>query len=121
MIYSVPSLDTPVCTLQTKQIESAAKHRTDINFVIVSHDTPFALNRFCVNNDIANVLTLSDSRRKDFAQDNGLYMAEFDLMARAVLIIDPNLNVIYIDYADEVTSPVDLLNAFAALDELRTV
>ncbi len=118
MIYSVPSLDTPVCTLQTKQIEAAAKQLPWVNFVIISHDTPFALDRFCVNNEIANVLTLSDARRKKFAKENGLYMKEYDLMTRAVIIIDDDLQVIYVDYADEVTSPVDLLNAFGKLNTL---
>ena len=119
MIYSVPSLDTPVCTLQTKQIEAAAKQFPEINFVIVSHDTPFALARFCLKNDITNVMTLSDSRRKEFAIENGLYMSEYDLMTRAILIVDDNLNVVYVDYADEVTGTVDLLNAFAVIKNLE--
>lgn len=119
MIYSVPSLDTPVCTLQTKQIEAAATQEPWINFVIISHDTPFALARFCGANGIENIMTLSDSRRKDFAIQNGLYMNEYDLMARAIVIIDENLNVVYVDYADEVTEEVDLLNAFAYLEILK--
>lgn len=118
LIYSVPSLDTPVCTLQTKQIEAAAKNRPNVNFVIISHDTPFALDRFCSRNDINNIVTLSDSRRKNFAKENGLYMQEYDLMTRAVMIVDDNLNVVYLEYAAEVTSPVDLLNALAALDTM---
>jgi peroxiredoxin len=31
---------------------------------------PFALKRFCGDNDIDNVLTLSDARTKQFAQEN---------------------------------------------------
>lgn len=115
MIYSVPSLDTPVCTKQTKQIEAAGKQRPEANFVIVSHDTPFALERFCGAHDITNVLTLSDARDRSFARQNGLYMNEYDLMTRALVVIDDNLQVVYVDYADEVTSEVDLLNAFAYL------
>ena len=117
LIYSVPSLDTPVCTLQTKQIESAAKKLPNFNFVILSHDTPFALERFCGANGIDNILTLSDVRTKKFARQNGLYMNEYNLMTRALVIINNELEVLYVDYADEVTSPVDLFNAFAFLQD----
>ena len=79
---------------------------------------PFALERFCWENGITNVVTLSDARTKQFAQENWLYMNEFDLMTRAVFIIDEQMEVLYIDYADEVTQDVDLLNAFAFLNNL---
>ena len=118
LIYSVPSLDTPVCTLQTKQIEAASEKYPEFNFVIVSHDTPFALERFCTDKNIENVLTLSDSRSKEFARQNGLYMSEYNLMTRAIVIVNDQLEVVYSDYADEVTDPVDLLNAFAYLETL---
>jgi len=118
MIYSLPSLDTPVCTKQTKQIEYAWKQFEDVNFVTLSHDMPFALKRFCGDNNITNVMTLSDGRSKDFAKSNWLYMTEYDLMTRAVVIINENLEVVYVDYADEVTQDVDLVNAFAFLESL---
>lgn len=118
LMYSLPSLDTPVCSKQAKEIEFAWKYFETINFVTISHDMPFALERFCGDNNINNVLTLSDARTKQFAQENWLYMSEFDLMTRAVVIIDENLQVLYVDYADEVTQDVDLINAFAFLKNL---
>jgi peroxiredoxin len=45
-------------------------------------------------------------------------MNEFDLMTRAVIIINEQMEVLYVDYADEVTQDVDLLNAFAFLKNL---
>jgi thiol peroxidase len=116
MIYSVPSLDTPVCTLQTKQIEAASAAFPQHHFVIVSHDTPFALDRFCTDKNITNILTLSDARDTSFARQNGLYMEEYRLMTRAILIINQAGEVLYVDYADEVTGAVDLINAFAYLE-----
>lgn len=115
MIYSIPSLDTPVCTMQTQQIETAATMFPDYNFVIVSHDTPFALDRFCTNKNITNVITLSDARDTSFARQNGLYMEEYRLMTRAIIIINEEQEVLYVDYADEATEAVDLINAFAYL------
>jgi peroxiredoxin len=46
-----------------------------VTFAIISHDTPFALERFCVDNTIHNLLTLSDGRLKDFGTKNGFIMS----------------------------------------------
>lgn len=116
MIYSLPSLDTPVCTKQTREIEYAWKNFESVNFVTISHDMPFALKRFCGDNNIDNILTLSDARSKLFAQANWLYISEFDLMTRAAIVVNEQLEVLYVDYADEVTQDVDLVNAFAFLN-----
>jgi peroxiredoxin len=45
-------------------------------------------------------------------------MKEYGLMTRAVIIIDNEWEVVYIDYADEVTQDIDILNAFAFLQTL---
>jgi peroxiredoxin len=45
-------------------------------------------------------------------------MSEFDLMTRAVIIVNEQMEVLYVDYADEVTQDIDLLNAFAFLNTL---
>ncbi len=115
LIYALPSLDTPVCTRQTQELQAAAEIFPDVNFVVISLDTPFALERFCLDKDITTVYTLSDARTRDFGLAHGLYMTEYALLARAVLIVDNNLQVVHIDYVAEVTDEVDLLNAFAYL------
>ena len=42
VIYTAPSLDTKVCSLQTKQLNEAAKTHTNVKFYSVTVDTPFA-------------------------------------------------------------------------------
>lgn len=118
LIYTLPSLDTPVCTKQTKQLEAAAELFPQVNFVVISADTPFALNRFCIDKDITTVSTLSDARTRDFAQNHGFYLPSYGLLTRAVIVVNENLEVLYVDYVQEVTAEVDLLNAFAYLDSL---
>ena len=44
-------------------------------------------------------------------------MNEYDLMTRGIVIVNDDLEVVYVDYADEVTDEVDLINAFAFLLE----
>lgn len=118
LIEVVPSLDTPVCTRQTKELEAAAKLFPNTPILIISNDTPFALQRFCLANDISNVQVLSDARTRQFGRSNGLFMPQYGLLARAIMIVDNELNVVYIDYAEEVTHELDLMNALAYLQQL---
>jgi peroxiredoxin len=37
-------------------------------------------------------------------------------MTRAAIVVNEQLEVLYVDYADEVTQDVDLVNAFAFLN-----
>lgn len=115
VIETVPSLDTPVCTMQTKQLEEAAEKFPEIPFFVISNDTPFALQRFCAANGIENVHVLSDARTRDFGTQNGLFMPEFGLLARSIMIVNDKLEIVYIDYAEEVTDELDLGNALAFL------
>lgn len=118
LIEVVPSLDTPVCTRQTKELESAAKLFPTTPILIISNDTPFALQRFCLTNDISNVKVLSDARTRQFGRSNGLFMPQYGLLARTIMIVDNDMNVVYVDYAEEVTEELDLMNALAYLQQL---
>lgn len=118
LIHIVPSLDTPVCTRQTKELEAAAKLFPNTPILIISNDTPFALQRFCSANGISNIHVFSDARTRQFGRSNGLFMPQYGLLARAIMIVDNELNVVYIDYAEEVTHELDLMNALAYLQQL---
>lgn len=119
LIETVPSLDTPVCTMQTKQLEFAAKQFWDISFIVISNDTPFALQRFCSANSIKNLHVFSDARTREFWTQNWLLLSKYSLLTRSIMIVD-NENIIqYIEYADEVTSELDLMNALAFLKNIN--
>jgi len=87
LIETVPSLDTPVCTMQTKQLEFATTEFPWIEFLVISNDTPFALQRFCNANGIDNLTVLSDARTKEFGTINSLLMTEYNLLTRAIMIV----------------------------------
>jgi len=118
LIQTVPSLDTPVCTMQTKQLEFAAWEFQDITFIVVSNDTPFALQRFCSANGIDNLKVFSDARTREFGKQNGFLLEEYSLLTRSIMIVDENNVIQYIEYADEVTSELDLMNALAYLKSI---
>ena len=106
IISSVPSLDTPVCELQTKRFnEEAAK--LDAQVLTVSMDLPFAQARFCKSFRIENSLTLSDYKDRSFAKAFGLSIEELGLLARAVFVIDKEGKIVYRQIVSEVTHEPD--------------
>lgn len=101
VIYTAPSLDTKVCSLQTKQLNEAAKKYTNVKFYSVTVDTPFAQERFCTANDINGLKAVSDFKYHQFGIQNGFFIKEKGLLTRALTIVDENNNVKYIEYVDE--------------------
>ena len=90
----VPSLDTPVCELQTKRFnEEAGKLKAIV--LTISMDLPFAQKRFCGSFNISNLTTLSDYKDRDFARAFGLLIKELGLLARAVFVIDKDGKIAY--------------------------
>jgi len=82
---------------------------------VISNDTPFALQRFCSANSIKNLQVFSDARSRDFGTLNGLLLEDFGLLTRSIMIVDDENTIRYIEYANEVTSELDLMNALAFL------
>lgn len=119
IISSVPSLDTPVCELQTKRFnrESSLLKAT---ILTISMDLPFAQKRFCSIHEIENVLVLSDYQDRDFAQKYGLLIRELKLLARAVIIIDKTGNIAYIQLVKEVTQEPDYEEVLAKAKSLTS-
>lgn len=118
LIETVPSLDTPVCTMQTKQLEFATTEFPEIDFIVISNDTPFALQRFCNANGIDNLTVVSDARTREFWTQNSLLLTDYSLLTRSIMIVDENNVIQYIEYANEVTSELDLMNALAFLKSI---
>ena len=104
VIASVPSLDTPVCDLETKRFNDAAKELGDsVKIVTVSMDLPFAQARWCVAAHAKNVNTLSDYKNKDFGKAYGTLIKELQLLSRAVFVVDANGTIKYVQYVKEIT------------------
>ena len=101
VIYTAPSLDTKVCSLQTKQLNEAAKKYPNVKFYSVTVDTPFAQERFCTANEINGLKAVSDFKYHQFGIQNGFFVKEKGLLTRALTILDENNNVKYIEYVPE--------------------
>ena len=115
----VPSLDTPVCSTQTKKFEDGIKALGDgVACYTVSLDLPFAQKRFCSAENIAAMQTLSDVHNHSFGKNWGVLIESglpLQLLARAAFVVDKNGKVTYAEYVPEVTNHPNYDAALAAL------
>jgi thiol peroxidase len=114
----VPSLDTPVCSTQTKRFEDAIKGLGDnVACYTVSLDLPFAQKRFCGAEGVSAMQTLSDVHDQSFGRNWGVLIEglPLPLLARSVFVVDKNGTVTYAEYVPEVTSEPNYDAALAAL------
>jgi len=119
IITSFPSLDTPVCDLQVKEFnERALSLSQEVVVIGISKDLPFAQKRFCDANDIKNIKILSDYKNSSFGINYGLLIEELNLLARAILIVDKNDVLRYIQVVEELTNPPNYDEALNKLLEV---
>ena len=113
-----PSIDTPVCAMSTRKFNEHAKTHADTVMMMISADLPFAQKRFCGNENLANVITLSMMRTQKFAQDYGVMLTDGPLAgvtARAVVVLDANDKVIYTEMVDDIAHEPNYEAALKAL------
>jgi thioredoxin-dependent peroxiredoxin len=118
LISVVPSVDTPVCDLQTRHFEDEANAYENVVFYTISMDLPFALFRYCGANGVTRMQALSDYREGSFGVSYGVLIKELRLLSRAIFIIDKDGTVKYVQYVKEISQPVDFDSALAALKGL---
>lgn len=99
----VPSLDTSVCSMQTRRVNQDLVSREDVTVLTISNDLPFAQSRWCGNAGLDNVITLSDHRELDFANKYGTNIKELRLQARSVFVLNEKRKILYLEYLDEMT------------------
>jgi thiol peroxidase len=120
VISSVPSLDTPVCDIQTKRFNrEAGALGPDVNILTISMDLPFAQARWCGAAGVKHVRTLSDHRDASFGQAFGLLIKELRLLARAVYVVDREGIVRYAEIVKEVTDEPNYAAAIDAVKKLK--
>lgn len=115
-LVCLPSLDTPVCDLETRRFnEEAAKLSDQVRIVIISRDLPFAQARWCGAANVRNVRVLSDYLHRDFGKKYGVLMEKTGLLARAVFVIAPGGIITYEQVLPEVSREPDYDAAIAAI------
>lgn len=113
----VPSIDTPVCELQTKRFNKEAEN-LEADVLTISMDLPFAQRRFKDEHGIKGVSFLSDFKDHDFGKAYGLYVKELGLLARAVFVIDGEGRIAYLEIVKEMTEQPDYGRLIEAVKQL---
>jgi thiol peroxidase len=119
VLVSVPSVDTPVCDLETKRFnQEAGKLGGDVAILTISMDLPFAQKRWCAAAGVQNLQLLSDHRDASFGKAYGVLIKELRLLARTVHIIDRTGTVRYVQYVEETTEEPDYDDVLRAVDKV---
>lgn len=114
----VPSLDTPTCATSTRKFNAEAGALANTVVLVIAADLPFAMKRFCETEGLANVVSLSLMRGRNFMRDYGVEFVTGPLVgltARAVVVIDENDKVIHAELVPEIKNEPDYAAALAVL------
>ena len=112
LLSVVPSLDTPTCEKQTHILSEENKGLDKIaNLITISRDLPFAQKRFATKTKMQNITFLSDYRDAQFGKSTGLLIEENRLLARAIIILDPEGTVRYLEIVSELSKLPDMEKA----------
>ena len=121
IISVVPSLDTKVCEQQTHHLSERNKGLDKmVELITVSIDTPFAQKRFAEEAKITNVTFLSDYRNADFGKTYGLFLKDPHILTRAVIVVDAQDTIRYLQITPELAQLPDMDEAFQVARKLIT-
>jgi len=119
VISSVPSLDTPVCDMETRKFnQMAGDVSPETQILTISMDLPFAQKRWCGAAGIDKVVTLSDHLRGEFGRAYGVLIKELRLLARAVFVVDPAGKIQHIQIVKEIANEPDYDAVLKAVHQL---
>jgi thiol peroxidase len=111
-----PSIDTAVCAASVRTFNERAA-ASGVSVLCVSKDLPFAQKRFCGAEGIECVTTAS-AFRDGFGEDYGVTIVDgpmAGLLARAIVVIGADGNVVYTELVPEIAQEPDYDSALAAL------
>jgi len=117
----VPSIDTRVCESQTHYLGEKGNTLTaDVKRITISRDTPFAQKRFAEEAKLTHIRYLSDYKQGDFGRSTGLLIEESMLLSRAVVLVDREGIVRYVQVVPDITHLPDMKKAFQKAMELAS-
>lgn len=119
IISVVPSVDTPVCSVQTARFNKELdKLPESVVGYTISVDTPFAQKRWCAAEGVEKMTLLSDYKGNTFGKDYGLYINDLGLLARSVFIVDKDGKIAYAQLVPEIAQEPDYDEVLTKAKEL---
>lgn len=114
LISVVPNLQTSVCQTQTRRFnEEAAMLPENVAIMTISAEHPINQGKWCAAAGIERIQVLSDHIDMNFGNAYGLNIKEWRLLQRAVMVINKNDEIEYIEYVPEIADEPDYDMALA--------
>jgi thioredoxin-dependent peroxiredoxin len=119
VLVAVPSLDTPVCDLESQKFnQKAGQLGNAVQMLVVSMDLPFAQKRWCGAHDIKNIQAVSDYQDRSFGKAYGVLIRELHLLTRTIFVLDRNGIVQYRQIVKEITEEPNYDEVLKAVQKL---
>lgn len=115
VISIVPDINTKTCDIQTNRFAALAKEK-DYPILTVSTNDPEDIVNWCQANNV-DMVYLSDQHRQ-FADQSGLLMAEYDKLARTVLLVDGQGKIHYREIVSDMRDEPDYDKVIEAAEAL---
>jgi thiol peroxidase len=113
-----PSVDTGVCATSVRTFNKRAGEAANTVVLCVSADLPFAAGRFCGAEGLDQVTPASDFKNKEFGDAYGVRLVDgklAGLLARSVVVLDEQGQVIHSQLVPEIAQEPDYDAALAVL------
>lgn len=118
VVATVPSIDTPVCSAQSKKFDDEIKQFDGVDMTVVSMDLPYADDRFCKGQGIKNISIASDFAYREVGENYGVIVTDGELkglLVRAVFVIGKNGRVVYQEIVPNVGDEPDYKKIMQAI------
>jgi thiol peroxidase len=113
-----PSIDTGICAASVRAFNKEGSNLSNTKVLCISHDLPFAQDRFCGAEGLENVVNHSDFRAGKFGKDYGLEIIDGPLQglhSRAIIVLDEDGIVLYTEQVPEIVQEPDYATALKIL------
>jgi len=113
-----PSVDTEVCAMSVREFNEKAGALDNTVVLCISKDLPFAQARFCGAEGIENAIPVSNFRNDSFGKDYGVELVDGGfkgLNARAVVVVNPQGEVVYNELVPEIGNEPNYEKALEAV------
>lgn len=114
VISLFPSVNTKICDLQTMEIAKLSAKHPEITFVSISTNTTKDLSEWCIAHGTENIIIVSDLKHKEFATKTNIYIPEFKMLGRGIIILDENNKIVSIKINEDIVDHPD----YSAIEKL---
>jgi len=118
VIVTVPSIDTPICSAQSKRFDDEIKKFPEVDMTVVSMDLPYADDRFCKGQGIQNISIASDFAYGEVGENYGVVVTNGELkglLIRAIFIVGKNGRIVYQEIVSDINKEPDYNKVMEAI------